>query len=94
MGVEWTIIGHSERRSLYGEDDALVATKLKRAQELGLNSIVCIGEHLDTRNENLTNQLLATQLLAFKASVTNWDTVVIAYEPVWAIGTGVTATPA
>jgi len=93
FGVEWVIIGHSERRNVFGETDEMVSVKVKRAQELGLNAIVCVGEHLDVRKECLTNQLLFTQLSAFKDSVTDWSKIVIAYEPVWAIGTGVTATP-
>ena len=91
--INWVIIGHSERRSLYSETDAVVAAKTAQAQELGLQSIVCIGEKLEERENGTTNQVLATQLSAFKDSVKDWSKVVIAYEPVWAIGTGKSATP-
>jgi triosephosphate isomerase len=91
--VQWTIIGHSERRSLYGETDAIVATKTAQAQETGLYSMICIGEQLEERENGTTNDVLKTQLSAFKDSVKDWSRVVIAYEPVWAIGTGKTASP-
>ena len=91
--VDWVIIGHSERRTLYGETDQIVATKTAQAQETGLNAIVCIGELLEQRENGTTNDVLKTQLSAFKDSVKDWSRVVIAYEPVWAIGTGKTASP-
>lgn len=91
--VNWVIIGHSERRTLYGETDAVVATKTTQAQEMGLNAIICIGEKLEERESGTTNDVLKTQLAAFKDSVKDWSRVVIAYEPVWAIGTGKTASP-
>lgn len=93
FGIAWTLIGHSERRTLYGETDAVVAAKVALAQELGLNTIVCIGELLEQREAGTTNDVLKTQLDGFKDVVKDWSTVVIAYEPVWAIGTGKTATP-
>lgn len=93
FGIEWTLIGHSERRNLYGETDAIVAAKTAQAQEIGLNTIICIGEKLEDREGGTTNQVLATQLNGFKDSVKDWSKIVIAYEPVWAIGTGKTATP-
>lgn len=91
--INWVIIGHSERRTLYGESDAVVAAKTAQAQELGLNTMICIGELLEDREAGTTNQVLATQLNGFKDSVKDWSKVVIAYEPVWAIGTGKTASP-
>ena len=91
--VNWTLIGHSERRSLYGETDAIVAAKAAQAQELGLKTIICIGEKLEERENGTTNEVLKTQLNGFKDSIKDWSTVVIAYEPVWAIGTGKTASP-
>ena len=91
--VQWVIIGHSERRNIYGETDEQVATKVSRAQDLGLNSIICIGEHLEQREAGETNTVLKKQLDAVKSSIKDWSKVVIAYEPVWAIGTGKTATP-
>ena len=87
------IIGHSERRSLYAETDTIVAVKTAQAQESGLNAMICIGEKLEERENGTTNDVLKTQLSAFKDSVKDWSKVVIAYEPVWAIGTGKTATP-
>ena len=93
MGLKWVILGHSERRSLYGESNELVAKKLKYALEKGINVILCIGEKLDERENGTTNDVLKTQLDACKASVSDWSKVVIAYEPVWAIGTGKVASP-
>ena len=93
FGVEWTLIGHSERRTLFGETDEIVAKKVAKAQELGLKQIICIGESLEQREAEQTNDVLKQQLDAIKPHVANWDLVVIAYEPVWAIGTGKTATP-
>ena len=92
--LKWTLIGHSERRQKQGETNEIVAEKVKQAQEVGLNTIVCIGETLEDREAGKTNDVLEEQLEAFKGSVTNWESVVLAYEPVWAIGTGKTATPA
>jgi len=91
--LKWTLIGHSERRQKQGETNEIVAEKVKQAQETGLSTIVCIGETLEDREAGKTNDFLKEQLAAFKGSVTKWETVVIAYEPVWSIGTGVTATP-
>lgn len=91
--VQWVLIGHSERRTKYGETNETVATKVARAQEIGLNTIVCMGESLEQREAGETNAHLEQQLAAFKGSVTDWNKVVLAYEPIWAIGTGKTATP-
>lgn len=93
FGVSWAIIGHSERRSLFGETNEIVATKVTRAQEAGLNTILCIGEQLAEREAGTTNDVLKEQLDAVKLAVSDWSRVVIAYEPVWAIGTGKVATP-
>lgn len=93
FGLDWTILGHSERRKHFGESDEVVANKVKQAQEHGLNAIVCIGESESEREEGKTNDVLKVQLDAIKASVTNWASIVIAYEPIWAIGTGKSATP-
>jgi triosephosphate isomerase len=87
------LVGHSERRTKYGETNETVATKVARAQEIGLNTIVCLGESLEQREAGETNAHLQSQLEAFKGSVTDWNKVVLAYEPIWAIGTGKTATP-
>ncbi len=93
IGVKWVILGHSERRSLYGETNELVAKKLKYALDKGLNVILCIGEQLSEREAGTTNAVLKAQLDACKESVKDWSKVVVAYEPVWAIGTGKVATP-
>jgi triosephosphate isomerase len=93
FGVHWVIIGHSERRSLFGETNELVAIKVTRAQEAGLNAILCIGEQLSEREAGTTNDVLREQLNAVKLAVSDWSRIVIAYEPVWAIGTGKVATP-
>ena len=91
--VNWVVIGHSERRTLFKEDDATVAAKVAQAQEIGLSALVCVGEQLEQRENGTTNDVLKAQLDAIKDSVKDWASVVIAYEPVWAIGTGKVATP-
>ena len=91
--VQWVCIGHSERRNIYNETDSQVAAKVAKCQALGLNCYVCIGEHLEQREAGETNNILKGQLDAVKDSVQDWSKVVLAYEPVWAIGTGKTATP-
>lgn len=95
LGLKWTITGHSERRALLGETSEFVADKTLYAISKGLNVIACIGETLEERNSgNTLNVVTAqTQALADKFSIEDWSKVVIAYEPVWAIGTGVVATP-
>lgn len=93
FGVHWAIIGHSERRSLFNETNEVVAQKVTRAQEAGLNTILCIGEQLAEREAGTTNEVLKQQLDAVKSAITDWSKIVIAYEPVWAIGTGKTASP-
>jgi triosephosphate isomerase len=93
FGINWTIIGHSERRSLFGETNEVVAKKSAIALENDLNIILCIGEKLEHREGGKTNEILEEQLNACKDSIKNWSKVVIAYEPVWAIGTGVNASP-
>ena len=93
FGIKWVILGHSERRNIYGETNEEVAKKTKIALEKGLNVVLCIGEKIDQREAGKTNEVLKEQLDACKESICNWDQVVIAYEPVWAIGTGKVATP-
>lgn len=95
MGCRYAIVGHSERRSLYGEDDALVARKFVAARGAGLVPILCVGETLEEREGGVTEEVIARQLDAVVAAA-GADAVaqaVVAYEPVWAIGTGLTATP-
>ncbi|RLO02213.1 hypothetical protein DYB28_004346, partial [Aphanomyces astaci] len=95
--VQWTLTGHSERRALYGETDFVVAEKTKRALDHGLNVILCVGESLDERKSDQTLNVITRQLKAVADLLVNdlslWSRVVVAYEPVWAIGTGVVATP-
>lgn len=95
MGVEHVILGHSERRDLFGESDELINKKLKKALAVGLNPIVAIGEHLEEREAGKTKDIILRQLNeSFKElSKEQMSNLVIAYEPVWAIGTGKTATP-
>ena len=94
-GVRYVIVGHSERRALYGESNELVARKFIAAQEAGLVPILCVGESLQERESGHTLDVIAGQLQAVReaASGAVWSKAVIAYEPVWAIGTGKTATP-
>ncbi|KDQ16852.1 hypothetical protein BOTBODRAFT_156838 [Botryobasidium botryosum FD-172 SS1] len=93
-GIPWVIIGHSERRTLFGDTDKLVAQKTKTALDAGLSVILCIGETLEERESNKTIAVVEKQLAAVKAEISDWKNVVIAYEPVWAIGTGKVATSA
>lgn len=94
-GCSYVIVGHSERRSLYGDSDELVALKAKAASDGALIPIVCIGESLQEREQDKTEQVLERQLCAVLdgCGIDMFDTALIAYEPVWAIGTGKTATP-
>lgn len=95
VGCTYVLVGHSERRALYGETDAVVAKKFQVAQLCGLIPIFCIGETLAEREANQTESVLARQLAAaMDLGVGAFKNAVIAYEPVWAIGTGKTATPA
>lgn len=95
LGVEFVIIGHSERRQYFGETDETVNKRLKAALKHGLKPIVCIGETLAEREGNKTESVLATQVKGAYAGLTKDEALktVVAYEPVWAIGTGKTATP-
>lgn len=95
VGCQYTIVGHSERRLLYRESDSLVARKFAVAQSKGLIPILCVGEQLAEREGNHTQDVVARQLDAVLelSGVQSLAQAVIAYEPVWAIGTGRTATP-
>jgi triosephosphate isomerase len=95
-GCQMTVIGHSERRKLFGESDEWVNKKLGAALKAGLTPIVCIGETLDERESQQTWRVLETQIAGGLKGFAPADLskIVIAYEPVWAIGTGKTATPA
>lgn len=95
LGCGYAIVGHSERRALYGETDEIVAAKFKAAQAAKLVPILCVGETLAERDAGATEQTVSRQLEAVldTAGVTAFANAVVAYEPVWAIGTGRTATP-
>lgn len=89
FGCTYVLAGHSERRTLFGETNAIVAQKFKAIQDAYLTPILCVGETLAEREAGQAEAVLAEQL----SVITDWDNSVIAYEPVWAIGTGKTATP-
>ena len=95
VGCEYVIIGHSERRAMYGETDEVTAVKYSAVLKNGLKPIFCIGETLEEREQGITEQVVARQLDAIlkTAGVASLANAVLAYEPVWAIGTGKTATP-
>ena len=92
IGVEYVIIGHSERRQYFGETDASVNARTKQALKNDLKPIVCVGETLEEREKRRTNKVLKKQIVEGLAGIEDFANVVIAYEPVWAIGTGKTAT--
>ena len=94
IGVEYVIIGHSERRQYFAETDETVNKKIKSALSVGLKPIVCVGETLEQRETGITEQIITVQVeKAFEEiSATDLDKIIIAYEPIWAIGTGKTAT--
>lgn len=94
VNCEWVILGHSERRTIFGESDQLVAEKVKHASESGLKVIACIGETLQERESGKTEEVVFRQTKALLEAIgQDWSKVVLAYEPVWAIGTGKTASP-
>jgi len=92
-GCKWVIHGHSERRHVIGEDNQFIGKKSAYALSQGLKVIACIGEKLEEREAGKTFDVCYEQLKAFADNLPSWDDVVIAYEPVWAIGTGKVATP-
>jgi triosephosphate isomerase len=92
-GCKYAIVGHSERRQLFGESDALINKRMHGVLAAGLTPIVCIGETLAEREAGQTFSVLERQIKASLAGLSPASVVVIAYEPVWAIGTGKTATP-
>jgi len=93
VGATWVILGHSERRQIFGETDELIAHKVVHALESGLKVIACIGETLQEREAGQTEAVVFRQMKALADAIKDWTNVVVAYEPVWAIGTGKTATP-
>ncbi|KAK3603469.1 hypothetical protein CHS0354_030309 [Potamilus streckersoni] len=95
VSCNWVILGHSERRNVFGESDKLIGEKVKYALSVGLNVLPCIGEKLEEREAGKTEEVVFRQMQAIidNISPNEWNRVVIAYEPVWAIGTGKNATP-
>lgn len=95
-GCSYVLVGHSERRNLHGEDDEQVAAKFQAAVEAGLKPILCVGESLEEREQGRTEAVVRRQLAAVldRAGISAFSEAVLAYEPVWAIGTGRTASPA
>ena len=95
LGCTYVLVGHSERRALFGETDAVVAAKFQAAQGAGLTPILCVGETLGERERGVTDQVVVRQLDAVidRVSIAALARAVLAYEPVWAIGTGKTASP-
>lgn len=94
MGVEYVIIGHSERRTYFGETDETVRKRVRAALDAGLKVILCVGEYLEQREQGITSELVAmqTKIALLGVSERELSDIIIAYEPVWAIGTGKTAT--
>lgn len=95
LGVEYVILGHSERREYFGETDETVNKKVLKVLEKGLKPIICVGEKLEEKQIGITNEVVCLQTKAALHGVSRVqvEDVVIAYEPIWAIGTGMTATP-
>ena len=96
LGVEYVIIGHSERRAMYGDSDDVVAAKTAAATAAGLQAVLCVGEDKQQRDDDKTWHVVEQQLQAAceQLSAEQASKLVVAYEPIWAIGTGETATPA
>ena len=95
VGCKFILIGHSERRQYFGETDEIVNKKVHKALHENLSPIICVGEKLEQREEGETLKVVETQIKgAIKdVKIEDWDNIIIAYEPVWAIGTGKTASP-
>lgn len=91
VGVEYVILGHSERRQYFGETDETVCKKVKACIENKMTAILCVGESLEERKAEQTFSVIEKQVQAVIRQLANYDNFVIAYEPIWAIGTGVTA---
>ncbi|KAL1535610.1 Triosephosphate isomerase, cytosolic [Salvia divinorum] len=94
LNVPWVILGHSERRALLNESSEFVGDKVAYALSKGLKVIACIGETLEQREAGTTVDVVASQTKAIAEKISDWTNVVLAYEPVWAIGTGKVASPA
>jgi len=94
LGIPWVILGHSERRALLNESNEFVGDKVAYALSQGLKVIACVGETLEQREAGTTVEVVAAQTKAIAEKVKDWTNIVLAYEPVWAIGTGKVASPA
>lgn len=96
VGCEYVILGHSERRNIFGETDEMINKKIKKALSVGLKPIFCVGELLEERENGSTNEVVKRQILRGLKGILDDEMkkIIIAYEPVWAIGTGKTASPA
>jgi triosephosphate isomerase len=94
LGCDWTLVGHSERRQYHAESDDLLQAKLAAAVAAGLKPVLCVGETIDQRENGEAETVVAGQLATALAHQPSLAGLVVAYEPVWAIGTGLTATPA
>ncbi|MGM8364984.1 triose-phosphate isomerase [Virgibacillus sp. W0181] len=92
LDCQYVIVGHSERRAA-GETDGMVHEKIKRALEIGLNPVICVGETIEQREQGFTNEVVNHQLLQALEGINDFSKLIIAYEPVWAIGTGRSASP-
>ncbi|MCK7546416.1 triose-phosphate isomerase [Marinobacter koreensis] len=94
LGCDWALVGHSERRQYFGETDELVSAKVGRVLQSGLQVVLCVGETLEERERGEAKAVVSSQVASGLAGVEadQWSRVVVAYEPVWAIGTGKTAT--
>ncbi len=95
LGCRYVLVGHSERRTLFGESDVDVADRFVAARDAGLEPVLCVGETLEEREAGVTEEVVARQLNAVLArtGIEGFERAVVAYEPVWAIGTGLTASP-
>lgn len=95
VGCEYVILGHSERRAIFGESDEVINKKIKKALSSGLKPIFCIGETLEERESGVTNKVIEKQVRNGLTGISTEELkhIIVAYEPVWAIGTGKTATP-
>ncbi|MCF7859407.1 MAG: triose-phosphate isomerase [Candidatus Cloacimonetes bacterium] len=93
MDIDYCIIGHSERREYYSETNEMINAKVKRLQENAIVPIICVGETLEQREQGITQDVILEQLNGAFKDIRIEENVIIAYEPVWAIGTGKTATP-
>ncbi|KAM0953325.1 putative triose-phosphate isomerase [Dioscorea sansibarensis] len=94
LGIPWVILGHSERRLLLGESNEFVGDKVAYALAKNIKVIACVGETLEQRESGSTMEVVAAQTKAISERISDWTNVVVAYEPVWAIGTGKVASPA